>query len=69
MAHSELTHSHSVLQPLTARTMSEDQLEKSCGQRRKQVDALQLGPRKRPCVPLDLQESFTNLDCNYNTGA
>ncbi|KAG2131107.1 hypothetical protein BD769DRAFT_1627812 [Suillus cothurnatus] len=30
--------------------MSEDQLEKSCGQRRKQVDALQLGPRKRPSV-------------------
>ncbi|KAG2145514.1 hypothetical protein BD769DRAFT_1625224 [Suillus cothurnatus] len=30
--------------------MSEDQLEKSCGQRHKQVDALQLGPRKRPSV-------------------
>ncbi|KAG2103042.1 hypothetical protein BD769DRAFT_1630920 [Suillus cothurnatus] len=31
-------------------TVSDDQLEKSCGQRRKQVDALQLGPRKRLSV-------------------
>jgi len=31
--------------------MSEDQLE-SCGKRRKQTDALQLGPRKRPWVTI-----------------
>jgi hypothetical protein len=31
-------------------TMSMDEQLESCGQRRKQTDALQLGPRKRPWV-------------------